>query len=507
MKIVVLYDGAADDEAASADVRGVIEAVDAVEQGLAERGHETLRLPVTADDPLWPERVRRAAADVVFNLCEGITGDASREAEVALRLEQAGLRFTGSPAAALERCRRKDAANRMLAAADVPVPEWAIVDAAFDADAWPHFPAIVKPAGQDASIGISGDSVVADPAGLRRALHDAAPHAPLLVQRYVEGRELNAAVVAGVPLPVAEIEFAASAAGPRIVSYAAKWDYGSDDDLATLPRCPAPLDAQSARRVQEIAAAAVEALGVRGYARVDLRLDQAGRPWVLEVNPNPDLAPGAGLTRMAAAAGWDHAELAARVLEAALDAAAAEASVEEARAVDARRTSTAPSVIELRPLLPVHRRAIETLVRDTGVFRESEVLVALDVVDSYFTNPGQDYTALGAFTREGSLLGYVCYGPTPGAEGTFDLYWIAVSPTAQGRGVGTLLLQEVERRLAQQHARLVIIETSGTPPYEPTRGFYRARGYHEVARVPDFYADGDDRVILAKRMQTIEREG
>lgn len=164
-------------------------------------------------------------------------------------------------------------------------------------------------------------------------------------------------------------------------------------------------------------------------------------------------------------------------------------------------TSASPdAATRLRPLRPEHRGAVQELLRATRVFRDAEIDIALEVVDDFFARPEHDYAVLGAFTPAGELLGYVCYGPTPGTLGTWDLYWIAVAPAAQNTGVGTLLLQEVERRLARADARLVIIETSSQPLYEPTRAFYRRRGYREVARVPDFYADGDDRLIFAKRL-------
>ena len=152
------------------------------------------------------------------------------------------------------------------------------------------------------------------------------------------------------------------------------------------------------------------------------------------------------------------------------------------------------------PIERHHRDAIEQLLIATNVFRPDEIKVALEVIDSYFILPEEDYTALGAFTLGGELLGYVCYGPTPCTVGTWDLYWIAVSPATQGTGVGTMLLQEVERRLALRDARLVIIETSSLPHYGATRRFYERRGYEVVARVPDFYAPGDDRLIFAKRI-------
>ena len=152
----------------------------------------------------------------------------------------------------------------------------------------------------------------------------------------------------------------------------------------------------------------------------------------------------------------------------------------------------------LGPLEPNHRGPLEALLRATAVFREDEVAVAMEVLDSFFARPGQDYSAVGAFTPGGDLLGFSVFGPTPCTLGTWDLYWIAVSPTAQGAGVGTVLLKEVEGRLTRSNARQLIIETSSRPPYDPTRAFYLKRGYREVARVPDFYEAGDDRVIYAK---------
>jgi ribosomal protein S18 acetylase RimI-like enzyme len=163
------------------------------------------------------------------------------------------------------------------------------------------------------------------------------------------------------------------------------------------------------------------------------------------------------------------------------------------------RTLTPPR-FRLRPLAGGHRAQVDAILRDTAVFQPFEIDIALEVFDAFVANPGQDYCALGAFTQGGSLAGYVCYGPTPCTVGTFDLYWIAVSPAVQRAGAGTLLLQEVERRLARSGARLVIIETSSLPRYEATRTFYARRGYGVTARVPDFYADGDDRLIYAKRI-------
>jgi ribosomal protein S18 acetylase RimI-like enzyme len=154
--------------------------------------------------------------------------------------------------------------------------------------------------------------------------------------------------------------------------------------------------------------------------------------------------------------------------------------------------------IDIEAVVPADRPALAALIGTVDLFSHAEKDVAMEVLDAYLEHPGRDYSALGAFTRHGDLLGYACYGPTPCTEGTWDLYWIAVRGDARGHGIGTLLMEEVERRLVEDQARLVLIETSSRADYAPTRAFYERRGYTVVARVPDFYAPGDDRLIFAR---------
>lgn len=167
------------------------------------------------------------------------------------------------------------------------------------------------------------------------------------------------------------------------------------------------------------------------------------------------------------------------------------------------------SSIRIGGLTGRHRERVAEILLATGVFRLDEVDVALEVFDAGRTTPSanSDYTFLGAFTPEDQLVGYVCYGPTSGTDRTFDLYWIAVDPAMHGAGIGTTLLTEVERRLTGQHARLLVVETSSRSDYAQTRAFYRRRGYTESARVHEFYAPSDDRIIFTKRFLTLARTG
>ncbi|HSC59109.1 MAG TPA: GNAT family N-acetyltransferase [Gemmatimonadales bacterium] len=164
------------------------------------------------------------------------------------------------------------------------------------------------------------------------------------------------------------------------------------------------------------------------------------------------------------------------------------------------RTLTAPV---LRALRPGDRDAIERMTRDVGVFKAHEVPVALEVFDASLRAGQTDYETQGA-ELDGRLAGWICWGRTPCTEGTWDLYWLAVDPAVHGAGVGTALVEEMERRLAGR-ARLIVVETGGRSEYDPTRAFYLARGYHVAATIPDFYAPGDAQVVFVKMLTSPSR--
>jgi ribosomal protein S18 acetylase RimI-like enzyme len=159
-------------------------------------------------------------------------------------------------------------------------------------------------------------------------------------------------------------------------------------------------------------------------------------------------------------------------------------------------------------LRPEHRARLAELLVDTGAFHAEEVDVALSLFDvAHAADAGAaddvplDYEFLGAF-EENRLVGYACFGATPGTEGTFDLYWLAVDPAAQGRGIGRALVRGVEGKLIGRGGRLLVVETSSRPDYASTRQFYTRTGYTEAARVRDFYAPADDRILLTTRLTT-----
>jgi len=156
----------------------------------------------------------------------------------------------------------------------------------------------------------------------------------------------------------------------------------------------------------------------------------------------------------------------------------------------------------IRPLKASDRGAVLDIIRATGFFRPDEIVIAEELIDASLGHPEQkDYENVVAEAEDGRVAGYLTWGPTPLTHGTFDLYWMAVNPADQGRGFGRQLMRWLEARVAGLGGRMIIIETSSTQRYEPTRRFYLGQDYREVARIPDFYQTGDDRVIYMKRLK------
>jgi len=353
-RVIVAHNpvGPADDPSTS----DVLAQVELVAGALAELGVAVTRLGI-ADWRIWEDLQRLAArrpagraslgtagpaalapGTVVFNLVEAPPGMPGVHPATAAALELLDVPFSGSSAAALWLSTDKLATRALLAAEGVPVPPGGRLEHLGETgpggtevfDRVPP-PWILKPACEDASLGLDGDAVCATrAAALARAaeLLRRFPGQPLVVERYLPGRELNVSLLAapqGAPherrqppmvLPVAEIEFVDYPPGmPRIVGYEAKWQPGSFAYTHTVRSFPsgaaaAPLLAEARR----LALAAWGVCGLSGYGRVDLRLDERGVPHVLEVNANPCLAADAGFMAAAEQAGLTAAEVVSRIL-------------------------------------------------------------------------------------------------------------------------------------------------------------------------------------------------
>lgn len=302
----------AEEAGAIAAVLGVLADLEAI---VVRAGIEVERIALPPEVGGLFAAIAGIDADVIVNLAECWRGIARHEIAIGWLLELAGRPYTGAPPRALALCLEKPLTRAVLAGAGVPVPRAALLRniteplAGIACEGGGHF--IVKPAAQDASHGIDASSVVRGEAAIRARAGAliARGIGPALIEEYIEGRELNVSIVeldgaAPRALPIAEIDYARFPAGrPKILTYAAKWHEQSDEYRGSTSVEARDLDPALRGRVEEIALASWSALGLRDYGRVDLRIDAEGRPFVIDVNPNPDLSYGAGLCLAAERAG------------------------------------------------------------------------------------------------------------------------------------------------------------------------------------------------------------
>jgi D-alanine-D-alanine ligase and related ATP-grasp enzymes len=293
---------------------------------LERNGHEVQRLAVDARVEPVVDAVRSAEPELVFNLAESFGGKSALESNVAALLNLLDLRYTGSSPAGLLLAGDKSLTKQVLTFHGIRTPQFATVyRGAVDWVGDIAFPLIVKPPQEDASIGVTSRSVVHDVKQLLEQIDSMQSEfqQPVLVEEYVEGREYYVGVLGNAApqtLPVMELDFSGFPTDrPRIASWQAKWGTdgaGAGDEYAgTTSIFPRDLDADLASRMQEVAISAFQALRLRDYARIDLRVDAADAIHVIEVNPNCYLERRGEFARAAAESGLDYDALVARIVE------------------------------------------------------------------------------------------------------------------------------------------------------------------------------------------------
>lgn len=289
----------------------------AIETALREHGHTTAPVPIR--DDLWGPLARYDPSEwLIFNLCESIRNKTYLEPYIISVFEHLGFRYTGSNRRTLSTCLNKARAKEILQAHGIPTAAFQVFTP-YTIDRQIEFPLFVKPVSEDASLGITQNSVVHDDRGLRRQVKMIWDlyHEPALVEEFIQGREFNVTLLGNESpriLPLSEINFR-HIANPfaRIVSFRAKWIPGSEEYLKTPPTCPARVSESLKTRIEDVARRAYQAMGLRDYGRVDIRVKN-GMPYVLEVNPNADLSPDAGIARAARVAGMSYADLADEII-------------------------------------------------------------------------------------------------------------------------------------------------------------------------------------------------
>lgn len=486
---------------------GVLAQVKAVAEALVRCSLPHRSLAVNGLPELC-ENLAVAPEPVVFNLLEALPRGQDVNAVPAL-CRAFGKGVTGADSACLALTQNKWRTNALLRGLDVQVPDSLLVlpGKTPEEGALPAPPYIVKPNGTDASEGIEAGSSVHNSFGAPllkaiRSIHSRFGQGAL-VETMVGSRELNISLFRDGEeirtMPLAEIDFSAFSEGmPRVVDYDAKWKPGSFACENTPRLLPAPLSADLARRIRNVARRAYQACGCTCYARVDMRLDERQGPYVLEINPNPDLSPDAGFVAALHAGGWTFDAFVRTVVSNALSQRRNREKEPEPSAYE--KQSPEDRRLEVRPTLDRDRDAILHFMDATGFFRADEMEIAREVLDdSLAKRVASGYRSLTG-ARDGKPVGWICFGPTACTLGTYDVYWLGVDPAAQGGGVGRRLLAEAESAIRGEGGRLVIVETAGRGQYLPTRRFYMRNGYTAQPPIPDFYAVGDDKVIFTKQL-------
>ncbi|MEX2218198.1 MAG: hypothetical protein WD749_05505 [Phycisphaerales bacterium] len=321
MRVVLLHDAVSD--ASAADERDVVAQMGAIGPALAALGHGAGRLPFTLNLEAAAESLRAIGPDLVFNLVESIGGQGRLIHLAPALLDSLELPYTGCPTDAVYTTSNKLLAKRLLRSAGIPTPVSYTRDELRRGVEVIPGRYILKSVWEHASRGLDEGSVVR--AGAAAPLLEALDERlPLLggegfAEAFIDGREFNLSLLDGIILPQAEILFEGlSASQARIVGYRAKWDESSPEYRGTPRRFDFPHSDQPLLVVLDtLAMGCWKAFGLRGYARVDFRVDEEGRPWALEVNTNPCLSPDAGFAAAVARSGLSFEQAIGRILTAA----------------------------------------------------------------------------------------------------------------------------------------------------------------------------------------------
>jgi len=324
IKILIISNAVSDQTAALERISesAVQDEVVAVEEALRGLGYQTRHASIRQLSELQAAIAQYAPA-LVFNLCEGLDGKSAFESHIASLLELQGIHFTGGNSLTLALARNKNLSKKILHSSGILTPAWTCC--------WEiptylpenlHFPLICKPACEDASLGIPADAVVRDFPALTRKLEKLLPEFSaegVLLEEFIPGREFCISLLpesAGIRvLPPFEINFSGlKSRFDSIVSYSAKWL--PDDELYrnTPSYCPDNLSPALKHGLQTTALAVHQALEANSYGRVDIRLDEQERIFVLEYNPNPDITPGAGFSKALQAEKISYPEFVQKVL-------------------------------------------------------------------------------------------------------------------------------------------------------------------------------------------------
>ena len=320
MNVAVLHGDVPAD--ASRDEQDVLVQVAAVSRVLRELGYNPVAVPLSLDLEAAADTLQRLRPGFVFNLVETVHGRGQYIHLGPTLLDGLRLPYTGATTASMLITSNKLLTKKWLTMACLSTPPWLPAEEVLRRELPFPGPYIVKSVWEHGSIGLDDSAVMSDPALLKSSLaqRQHAPAAPWFVERYIPGREFNLALLAGPEgpelLPPAEIEFKEYPAGKvHIVGYHAKWHEDSFEYQHTFRRFDfPPQDTTMLERLAELATSCWQLFELRGYARVDVRIDADGEPWILEVNANPCVAPDSGFMATAQHAGLKETDVMQRII-------------------------------------------------------------------------------------------------------------------------------------------------------------------------------------------------
>jgi len=296
-----------------------------VSEKLKKAGYDSYALNINNNLVRLIHNIRMNKPDVIFNFIEHFADDPRLEMNVAALFELVGIPYTGAPPLALSVCQNKILTKHLLNSYEIRTPKFKkIKKKKRNYNVGMKFPLIVKPPFEDASSGIENASVVRNYEDLKKRIEFILDEfkQPALVEEFIEGREINASIFGDKELevlPISETDFSEMPDYlENIVSYEAKWDPLHEAYHKTYPICPAPLTKRLKKKIEEIAVSSFRIIGARDYARVDMRISQKNIPYVLEVNPNPDISEGVAFMRSAETAGYKYEDMLVKIVELAL---------------------------------------------------------------------------------------------------------------------------------------------------------------------------------------------
>ena len=299
-----------------------IEEYELLAKRLQKTGIQAYTLNIADDILQLLNDIKKNKPDVIFNFVELYKEDSRLEMNAVSFMELTGIPYTGAPPMALSNCQSKVLAKRILKTYGIDTPDFMVVsEVKSKLKHQLKFPLMVKPAYEDASVGIENGSIVSNNKALKERIEYVNSFfcQPALIEEFIDGRELNVAVIGDTrprALPISEIDFSKMPSHLyNIVSYQAKWDPHHEAYHKTIPICPAKLPKNIELKAKEIAIKAFQIMGCRDYARIDIRLSKDNQLYVLEVNPNPDLTEGAGFMRSAEAAGYSYTKALKRIID------------------------------------------------------------------------------------------------------------------------------------------------------------------------------------------------